>query len=76
MKANCKTDRYIIYKCIGCNKVSNGICEAYPNPSALWRNGKGCPLASHIGAAVDALKAKLVAKERVGQQKHKKTYKF
>lgn len=69
-------ERYIVYKCIGCNKVSSGVCAAYLNPSALWRNGKSCILASHIGPAVDALKAKLVARDRIGQQKQRKNKRF
>lgn len=60
--------RYIVHECVGCNKVSSSICEAYPNPSAWFRNGKRCPLASHIETSVSPP----LGKKRVGQQKQKK----
>lgn len=63
-----KAERYIIDKCVGCNKVDNSLCKAYPNPSAWFRNGKRCPLASHIKTGVSSPKGKV----RVGQQKQAK----
>lgn len=65
--------RYIVHECIGCDKVSNGLCETYINPSAWFRNGRHCPLASHIKHAVGTLKA---TRKRVGQQKHRKVMRF
>lgn len=61
-------ERYIVDKCVGCNKVSNSTCEAYINPSAWFRNGKHCPLASHIEISVSSP----LGRVRVGQQKQKK----
>lgn len=62
-------ERYITDKCVGCDKVSSSLCEAYSNPSAWFRNGKRCPLASHIETSVSSP----LGKKRVGQQKQKKS---
>lgn len=62
-----KVGRYVVDKCIGCNRVDNSICTTYPNPGAWFRNGKHCPLASHIKANSSAPKGKV----RVDQQKHR-----
>ena len=64
-----KAYRYIVEQCVGCNKVDNSLCQAYENPGAWFRNGKHCPLASHIHSASSAP----TSKKRVGQQKQKKS---
>lgn len=59
----------IVPKCVGCNKVRNDYtCVAYLNPEAWFRNGKHCPLASHIKSPEQMA----AEKKRVGQQKQKK----
>lgn len=65
-----KAYRFITDKCIGCDHVDNSICNAYINPSAWFRNGKRCPLASHLNTNLSAPKGKI----RVGQQKQRKTH--
>lgn len=57
-----------VAECDGCRHQQNkGTCDAYVNPGAWWRNGKSCPLATHL--MIEATKDKRV---RVGQQKHRK----
>lgn len=65
-----KAKRYITDQCMGCSHVDNSICDAYTNPSAWFRNGKHCPLASHINTNLSAPKGKI----RVGQQKGRKNH--
>jgi len=49
-----------------CEKIENGFCKCYIDPSILWRCGP-CPLASHMKVEP---KKKSSEKIRVGQQKH------
>ena len=64
-------DRFIISECIGCDRVNNDYtCNTYFNPAAWFRNGKRCPLASHIKTPEEVV----AEKKRVGQQKQKKTH--
>jgi len=56
--------------CIGCGRINNDYtCNTYPFPAAWFRNGKRCPLASHIKTPEQVV----AEKKRVGQQKQKKT---
>lgn len=57
----------IVEKCNGCDRIDNGYCRAYINPSVKWRSGRQCPLASHMSTLI-----KEEGKHRVGQQKQKK----
>lgn len=54
----------------GCNRVDHGYCKAYINPEAKWRQSKICPLATHFTIRLDD---KDQSKQRVGQQKQKKS---
>lgn len=63
-------ERYIVEQCIGCDRVKEGLCNTYENPGAWFRNGKHCPLASHIKRTSSAP----IGKKRVGQQKQKKSH--
>jgi len=58
----------IVEQCNRCNKIVGGKCLAYINPGAWFRNGKHCPLASHIKTG----SRKPGGKVRVGQQKQRK----
>lgn len=57
----------IVEECNGCNRIDNGYCSAYINPSVKWKAGRQCPLASHLTTII-----KDEGKRRVGQQKQKK----
>lgn len=58
----------IVAKCVGCDRVVGDFCKTYNYPASWFRNGKHCPLASHIKSEPFAP----VGKTRVGQQKQRK----
>ena len=57
-----------VEQCKGCGQEIDGKCPAYINPSAWFRNGKHCPLATHIKTGSQKPRCKV----RVGQQKQRK----
>jgi hypothetical protein len=57
----------IIEQCEGCDRVENGYCKAYINPTSKWVDGKICPMATHVEQS-----SKKDKKVRVGQQKQSK----
>jgi hypothetical protein len=38
----------IIDKCVGCDRIDNGYCQAYIYPAVKWKDGRICPLATHV----------------------------
>jgi hypothetical protein len=63
-------DRIVGPECVGCERVKNDYtCNTYQFPSAWFRHGKHCPMASHIKSPEQVA----AEKKRVGQQKQKKS---
>lgn len=63
--------RWINDKCRQCFLHKDGRCTVYVFPDAQWRNGRTCPMATHVLTQVDQNQQ---GRFRVGQQKqfHKK----
>jgi len=63
-------DEVVVPQCVGCDRIKDDYtCNAYIKPEAWFRNGKHCPLASHIKTPTQVI----AEKKRVGQQKQKKS---
>lgn len=65
----------VVEQCLqkdGCARIENGYCKAYINPESKWRQSKICPLATHFVVRLDD---RSQGKQRVGQQKQKKSKK-
>lgn len=52
-----------------CEKIDNGYCASYYNPTAKWSGGKCCPMATHY--ETEKMKKQ---RKRVGQQKQRKKW--
>jgi len=52
-----------------CDRIENGYCKVYVNPSAKWSHGKKCPM-----APIEIENKKKDSKVRVGQQKQKRIF--
>lgn len=58
-------DPFIVYGCIGCKHVKEGMCEVYSHPATWFRYGKVCPFAYESPKETKT-------KQRIGQQKQKR----
>lgn len=61
----------VVEQCIGCQKVNEDVCIAYPNPAMWWEKFKACPLATHTRKVIQQQQGKT----RLTIQKKKKTRK-